>query len=144
MVKRARRVGAGVLLTLALATPAFAASSDGSWNSSFSEWLTGKESRQWTDNAKYQGNTTIKLSGCTYNSPSLSNLSLQLHRADTWTPDENYEVRKYNCTSGSKNVTNTWGNKGAGKFYFHLYAIQGRTDGAGWMNASANSVAVSY
>jgi hypothetical protein len=134
-------VVAGLLLVLGTATPAAA---EGWWSSYFSNWSTGANSRTWADNNTDNHSTGVFVSACTYNWPGGNRIGLRLRRSDTWTPDEDYGSKNYACTSGSGQLWQLWGNKGAGTFYFNLYSINDSTTGWGWAKVWAKTAGASY
>jgi hypothetical protein len=134
-----QRIVAGSTLGLiafgAFATPAHA---EGSWSSSISNWLTGKESRQWTDNNTDSVSTTVSLSGCSIpNGQRFENVTLGLYRDRSVLPD----VSKGERTNACGNFG--WGDVEAGTYHFTLKKINGSTGGLGH-NFSATGVTTKF
>ncbi|GAB3653290.1 hypothetical protein GCM10027591_09910 [Zhihengliuella somnathii] len=88
--------------------------------------------------------TRIAVADCTYNWPDGNRFGLELHRNDSWTPDENYGAQTFWCSSSTTWEANYWSDKGAGSFYFDVYNINGSTTGFGFASFNAEYVGVRY
>jgi len=131
-------LAAAALMVLALAAPASA----GSWQSSFAEWTIGNKSRTWSDSGSPANSTVLSIKNCTYSSDVRQQwITFQLHRDDTWTPDENYELRGVDCWRNSGIHTGSWGNKGKGAFYWTIWSVCGYRN---LMYATTSYVAMTF
>ncbi|MGL4174291.1 MAG: hypothetical protein ACRCTR_09550 [Actinomycetota bacterium] len=137
----------GLILSFSLALPANAASfscgTDSTcWTSYFTEWNVGKKSRNWNDETS-SNSTVLSIKDCTY---TLSNseqwITFRLHRDDTFTPDENYELKGIDCWPDSSPHYGTWSSKGTGTFYWKIRYILGYDDSL--VRASTSSIRVNY
>ncbi|GAA2948490.1 hypothetical protein GCM10020227_14320 [Streptomyces flavovirens] len=108
------------------------AHAEGSWSNGMDGWLTGKESRHWTDNNKDTVATTVKLSGCTVSgASSFKSATLQLKKERTALPDTVVARHDNACN------TSNYGRQGKGGYYFNLSRINGVDSGIKiWATAS--------
>ena len=134
------KAAAGAAAIVAVAAPAMA---EGGWSSYMSGWHIGKESRNWTDNNNDDVSTRVVVSRCTYNWPAGDHFRLHLKRDDTWTPDEDYGGKTYDCDANDTGVSNGWGDNGKGSFYFKLTSINGDTD-LSWATIDVDTVKAVY
>jgi hypothetical protein len=115
---------AGLVLA-AFAAPAFA---EGNFTSSMTNWLPGNETRSWDDKNQDDVATTFGAKQCSYDTQqSAANITMELNRNDTWTPDEHYGNKTLVCTSTSAVHTVSWGDKGKGNFDMTLKKVDGET-----------------
>lgn len=129
---------------VALAGPAVA---EGAWSSYITNAHTGFRSRNWTDNATDGANTGISFSRCTYYTPgtSTSSIGVEVSKDISLAPDKHYGTQLFWCAPTSTNVYHSWGNPGAGNFFFTINSIAGGgTGGTGYYEASVGSLTTSY
>lgn len=120
--------------------PAFA---EGSFTSSISAWLTGIETRAWDDNNNDDVSTRFGAKGCFYESGiAVGNITMELNRNDTFTPDEHYGNKTVACNNSSV-TTVGWGDKGSGNFDMTLKKINGAVVSTGG-KLNVNYVKISY
>lgn len=112
-----------------------AAHAEGSFNTTISRWLTGKESRHWTDKNLDSTATTVKFSGCSTSSTSFRSATLQLKRKRENLPDPVLDRHDNTCN------TSNFGRQGSGSYYFNLSRINGSDSG---LHLNVNSVTVTY
>ncbi|MEV3989826.1 hypothetical protein AB0J57_13070 [Streptomyces sp. NPDC049837] len=114
---RAATVAAGVVITVSLGIgPAFA---EGSWSSSIGGWLTGKESRHWSDSNRDNVATTVKFSGCSASHGTFRYAGLQLKKERANLPDPVVARDNNYCD------TSSFGDVSAGKYYFNYSNMNG-------------------
>src|SRR5689334_17931330 len=117
----AKSLVAGAIIVGALAAPAVA----GSRSSHFYDWHPFQESSHWDDTGNSFG-TKLGIKQCTYSINGTNKwITFQLHREDTWTPNENYELQGVDCWSTSDYHYGSWGNKGSGEFYWRIRYVCG-------------------
>lgn len=117
-----------------IAAPAFA---EGSKSTYMFGWLTGLETSAWDDNNRDNVGTKFAAKDCSYDTRQpVKNITMELNRNDTWTPDEHYGDKTLVCTPTSALHTVNWGDKGAGNFDMTLKKIDGQvTSTKGKLNA---------
>lgn len=113
--------------------PAFA---EGSWSSSIGGWLTGKESRHWSDNNRDSVSTSVRFSGCNSSNGTFRYAGLQLKKERANLPDPVVARDNNYCD------TSSFGDVSAGKYYFN-YANMNGYDQPGSL-LSVSSVVVKY
>ncbi len=125
----------------AVAVPAAA---EGSFTSSFSGWLPGKNSRTWSDGNRDGNSTLITLGGCRAESNATIKVvfRLQLTRTTPWyTPDQNKGRKDFACHGSAK--TGNWGRQSSGSYRFALTHVNG-DERSPYGKVRASSVKVSY
>jgi hypothetical protein len=103
----------------AIALGAGVAHAEGSWTSSISAWLPGKESRHWQDNNSDSVATTISFSGCSVSNGSFSYAGLQLKKERDALPDPVVARDENHCN------TSNFGDRSAGGYYFNYSNLNG-------------------
>lgn len=135
-----------VMLSFALAAPLVAPSAlaEGGFDTYFSDWYIGTNSRQWTDKNLASVTTNIFVKNCTFSQPNPNGneLALRIYRYDAITPDDNMGTRDFeDCEAGE---TRLWSDMASAKYYFKLAEINDGTDAYLLGRASANPVKVRY
>ena len=133
-------VMAGVMAGV-MAVPAAA---EGSFTSSFSGWLPGKNSRTWSDGNRDANSTLITLGGCRAepNATVRVTFRLQLTRETPWyTPDQSKGRKDFACFSSP--VTGNWGRQESGSYHFTLTHVNGN-ESSTVGKVKASTVKVSY
>lgn len=138
-MRRISAVLVNAALVVGVAAPALA---EGDWDSYFTNWSVGANTRQWYDNNGDNVLTSAKVRDCTYNWAYGREMNFKLLRYDAWTPDENMGTRDYNCVWGTEE-RDYYSDVARDDYYLKLNEIND-TDGAGWMKASADFIRVWY
>lgn len=122
ITKTATIVVGGLALSLSMIAPAYA---EGSWSSSVSGALTGFSSRDWTDNNNDSASTRTVWSGCSLESGTYRDTTLDLARNRTWPlPDATYGQRTSACG------TFDWGRMtDTGSYHWTIKKINGSESG---------------
>lgn len=117
---------AATFVLSALAAPAFA---ENSFESSISGWLPGVETRDWDDANKDDVSTRFAAKQCDYDTAGqdVKNITMELNRNDTYTPDEHYGDKLVACSPYSSLTTVGWGDHGKGNFDMTLKKVDGQT-----------------
>jgi hypothetical protein len=134
-------VFACAVAVLAIAAPAFA---EGKFESHMNGWLTGHETRDWTDRNEDDTSTSFGAKGCSYEAEhAVKNITMELNRNDTFTPDEHYGGKLVTCTPKSALHTVAWGDKGKGDFDAALRKVDG-SKSPSWGRIDVEYVVVKY
>ncbi|WP_329167834.1 hypothetical protein OG939_35920 [Streptomyces sp. NBC_01685] len=111
--------------------PAFA---QGSYTSKIIGWLPGKESNHWTDGNTDSVSTSVKFSGCSVDNGRFTYAGLQLKKERSGLPDTVVNRDNNYCD------TSSFGDKGAGKYYFNYSSLNGQDTTAAYLSVSTVTV----
>ncbi|WP_226851118.1 hypothetical protein, partial [Brachybacterium tyrofermentans] len=132
----ATSAAAALAATSLLAAPALA---EGSFTSSLSSWMVGKDTRTWFDNDHDSASTNITMGGCrTTNGASPGRMQFKLIKHRTALPGKAIATNTMSCSSS--NVTTRYGAQD--RSYYHIN-FAGVVDGP-TRYYSASTFKVSY